>query len=56
MERDQIHAFVWRKGMRMMWERNKAVTPRLAFPFFLKTVVKKGNFQKKKKCTSTNQQ
>ena len=30
-----------------MWEKNKAVTPRLAFPFFLKTVVKQGNFQKK---------
>ena len=32
----------------MMWEKNKAVTPRLAFPFFLKTVVKQGSFQKKK--------
>ena len=29
--------------------KNKAVTPRLAFPFFLKTVVKKGIFQKKMK-------
>ena len=27
--------------------KNKEVTPRLAFPFFLKAVVKKGHFQKK---------
>ena len=31
-----------------MWEKNKEVTPRLYFPFFLKTVVKQGSFQKKK--------
>ena len=30
-----------------MWEKNKAVTPRLAFPFCLKTAVKQGSFQKK---------
>ena len=29
--------------------KNKAVTPRLDFPFFLKTVVKQGSFQKKHK-------
>ena len=23
----------------MMWEKNKVVNPRLAFPFFLKTIV-----------------
>ena len=39
--------FFWRKGRKMMWAKNKAVTPRLAFPFCLKTVVKQGNFQKK---------
>ena len=27
------YAFVWRKGRRIMWEKNKVVTPRLAFPF-----------------------
>ena len=31
-----------------MWEKNKVVTPRLAFPFCLKTVVKQRRFQKKK--------
>ena len=35
----------------MMSEKNKAVTTRLAFPFFLKTIVKQGIFQKKKNCT-----
>ena len=38
----------------MMWEKNKAVYPRLAFPFFLKTVVKQDNFQKKQNCDFTN--
>ena len=36
-----------------MWEKNKAVTPRLAFPFFLKTTVKQGIFQKKQNCVFT---
>ena len=36
--------FFWRKGGRMVWEKNKVVTPRLAFPFCLKTVVKQGSF------------
>ena len=31
----------------MVKEKNKTVTPRLAFPFYLKTVEKQGNFQKK---------
>ena len=44
--------FFGRKGRRIMWEKNKAVTPRLAFPFFLKTVVNQGRFQKKKNITS----
>ena len=48
MEIDHIHAFVWIKGRRMMWEKNKEVTPRLAFPFCLKTVVKQGSFQTNK--------
>ena len=30
--------------------KNKAVTPRLAFPFFLKTAEKQSNSGKKKKC------
>ena len=42
MERDQIHDFVWRKGRRMMWEKNKASSPRLALPLCLKTAVKQG--------------
>ena len=39
-----------------MLEKNKAVTPRLAFPFFLKTAVKQGNFQKKQNCAFRNQE
>ena len=34
--------------------KKKAVSPRLAFPFCLKTAVKQGKFQKKKKCTFRN--
>ena len=34
MERDQIHAFGWRKIRRMVKEKNKAVIPRLVFFFF----------------------
>ena len=30
-----IYAFNWRKRGRMMWAKNKEVTPRLAFPFAL---------------------
>ena len=47
MEIYQIHAFVWRKIWRILNAKNKTVTPRLAFPSFLKTVEKKGIFQKK---------
>ena len=54
MERDQIHAFVWRKGRRMMWAKNKPVTPRLAFPFCPKIAIKQGSFQKKKNYAFTN--
>ena len=50
MERNQIHAFVWIKIRRMSWEKNKAVTPRLAFPFFLKTVENLRNSEKKEPC------
>ena len=46
-ERDQIHAFGWIKRRRMVKAKNKTITPKLAFPFFLKTVVKQGSFQKK---------
>ena len=27
--------FIWRKGGRIMWEKNKETTPSLAFPFAL---------------------
>ena len=38
----------------MVKEKNKAVTPRLTFPFFLKTAEKQGSVQKKKhKCAFT---
>ena len=30
-----------------MWEKNNAVSPRLAFPFFLKIVIKQGSFSEK---------
>ena len=35
MERQIIHAFIWRKGGRMMWAKNKSTTPSLTFPFAL---------------------
>ena len=50
------YAFVWRKGRRIMWEKNKVVTPRLTFLYFLKTTVKQGSFHKKKNCDFTNQE
>ena len=31
MERELIHAFIRRKGWRMLWEKNKSTTPSLAF-------------------------
>ena len=37
----------------MAKEKNEAVIHRLAFPFFLKTGVNQGSFQKKKNCAST---
>ena len=51
MEIQLIHAFFWRKGRRMMWAKNKASSPRLAFPLCCKIAVKQGNFQKKKNRT-----
>ena len=48
MERDQIHAFGWIKIRITVKEKNKTVTPRLAFPLFLKTAEKQSGFQKKK--------
>ena len=48
MERDKIHAFGWRKIRRMSKEKNKTVTPRLAFPFCLKTVKSKATFRKRR--------
>ena len=35
MEIKIIHAFIRRKGGRMMWEKNNSTTPSLAFPFSL---------------------
>ena len=46
MERDQIHAFGWRKRRRMVKAKNKTDTPTLAFPFFLKTAKSKAAFRK----------
>ena len=43
IERDKINDFGWRKRRSMSWEENKVVTPRLVFPFFLKTTEKKSN-------------
>ena len=48
MEIYHIHAFLWRKIMRMVKEKNKTITPRLAFPFFLKTGKSKAAFRKRK--------
>ena len=48
MERDQIHVFLWIKRRRMVKEKNKTVTPRLAFPFFLKTAKSKEAFKKRR--------
>ena len=41
MERYQNHAFGWRKIRRMEKEKNKTVSPRVAFPFCLKTAKSK---------------
>ena len=46
MERELIHAFIRRKGWRMMWEKNKSTTPSLAFPFAL-FLNKTGSFAEK---------
>ena len=42
----KIHAFVRRKGGRMMWEKNKSTTSSLAFPFSL-NLNKIGSFLEK---------
>ena len=47
MERDQIHAFGLRKK-RTSKAKNKTVTPRLAFPFCLKTAKRKAAFSKRR--------
>ena len=41
-----IHAFICRKGGRMMWEKNKSTTPSLDFPFAL-ILNKIGSFSEK---------
>ena len=46
MESQLIHAFIRRKGWRMMWEKNKSTTPSLAFAFAL-NLNKIGNFSEK---------
>ena len=48
IERYQIHPFGWRKIRRMVKEKNKTITPRLAFPFFLKTTKSKAIFKKRR--------
>ena len=35
MERQLIHAFIKRKGWKIMWAKNKSTTPSLAFSFAL---------------------
>ena len=50
MERDKIHDFGWIKIRRMVKEKNKTVTPRLAFPFCLKIAKSKVDFRKKQNC------
>ena len=50
MEIQLIHDFFWRKGRRMMWEKNKESSPRLAFPLCLKTTVSKADFRKADMC------
>ena len=51
MEIKLIHDFIRRKGWRMMREKNKSITPNLAFPFAL-FLNKIGNLPEKKKiCT-----
>ena len=46
MEIKLINAFIWIKGRRMMWEKNKSTTPSLAFPFAL-NLNKTGSFLEK---------
>ena len=46
MKRDHIHDFGWGKITRMDKAKNKTVTPRLAFPFFLKIAKSKATFRK----------
>ena len=46
MERKLIHAFIRRKGWRMMWDKNKSTTPSLAFLAALNHN-KIGNFSEK---------
>ena len=41
-----MHDFIWRKGRRIMWEKNKSTTPSLAFPFAL-ILNKIGSFTEK---------
>ena len=46
MERQLIHAFIRRKGWRMMGGKNKSTTPSLTFPFAL-FINKIGNLAEK---------
>ena len=41
-----MHAFIRRKGGRIMWAKNKSTTPSLAFPFAL-NLNKRGIFSEK---------
>ena len=46
MERQLIHAFIRRKGGRIMWAKHKSTTPSLGFPFAL-ILSKIGSFTEK---------
>ena len=46
MEIKIVHAFIRRKGWRMMREKNKSTTPSLTFPFAINRN-KEGNLAKK---------
>ena len=42
----QMHSLGWRKIRSMVKEKNKTVSPKLAFPFFRKTAKSKASFRK----------
>ena len=44
----KTHTFIWRKGGRMMWAKNKSTTPSLSFPFALNQNKTRQLFRKSK--------